>query len=286
MFIVKMVSTIMLRNRDTLGDLSTRDVYGRTLYQMSGSACQWDSYLDPSGSNTYTRAASVQSNLDAGNSAGSWSIFVKASGANTLLDTNTATPLVKVTTESTIISSDSTTIAGTLMVDNYVNLGSDLDVTSGSVSVGKNLTVSDLLTVGGNANIIGSLSVGGSILSGNVVVSLAGANPSYDATGLYIANTSANALASLLYSSTMAPGGGASWVSSLPILYPGANTTSVLGSTVKVMNNTDTTKYTALDSNSIGFSGKWKLTYNEVDDQMQLLKYESGSWIVKVRFNT
>lgn len=116
------------------GDFVHRDVYFRKLHAVGDSNASANSYVNID--NTKQHVTKVQSSATNGGE-GKWSVFVRSSTTGNV----EATPRVQVTPNVTTVSSDVTTIEGALTVSNYASFEEDVDITTGSVTVGRTLIV-------------------------------------------------------------------------------------------------------------------------------------------------
>jgi hypothetical protein len=115
------------------GDFVHRDLFFRKLHSIGGSDASADAYVNID--NSKQKVTVVKSTATEG--AGQWSVFVR----NALTSNVEDTPRIAVTSNVTTIASDVTTINGALTVSNYASFEDDVDVTTGSITVGKHLIV-------------------------------------------------------------------------------------------------------------------------------------------------
>lgn len=117
----------------TRGDLVQRDVYCQKTHVVGGLDASADAYVNVD--NTKQKVTVVKST--ATNGAGQWSVFVRNAATNNVEDT----PRVAVTSNVATLSSDVTKINGAFTVSNYASFENDVDVTTGTVTIGRNLIV-------------------------------------------------------------------------------------------------------------------------------------------------
>lgn len=115
------------------GDFVQRDLFFRKLHSIGVSDASADAYVNID--NAKQKVTVVKST--AADGAGQWSVFVR----NPLTSNVEDTARIAVTSNVTTVSSDVTTIDGALTVSNYASFEDDVDVTTGSITVGRNLIV-------------------------------------------------------------------------------------------------------------------------------------------------
>lgn len=128
------------------GDIIHRDVYFRKVHSVGASDASADAYVDIN--NSKQKVTQLQST--AVNGAGQWSVYVR----NGITSNIEATPRVTVTSNVTNVSSDVTTINGALTVSNYASFEEDVDITTGSVTVGRTLIVDGPTYHGNNVHVM------------------------------------------------------------------------------------------------------------------------------------
>ena len=115
------------------GDLVQRDVYCRKSHVIGGLDASADAYVNVD--NTKKKVTVVKSTATNGN--GQFSVFVRNALTNNVEDS----PRVAITANIATLSSDVTKINGALTVSNYASFENDVDVTTGTVTIGRNLIV-------------------------------------------------------------------------------------------------------------------------------------------------
>jgi hypothetical protein len=140
-------------NATTRGDCIYRDAYIRGLTLSDTGDVQQGSFFI-SGNGAATWVSGLITKHTPADDTSSWSCYVKKAGMN--IDTNSI-PQVFVSDAQTTISSDSTSISGTLTVDNYASFGDDVDIPIGNVSIGRNLSVDGVVSVGTSVTVSGGL---------------------------------------------------------------------------------------------------------------------------------
>lgn len=132
----------------SLGDIQHRDGYIRKVYNIGGVSDDVgsDAYVGTGPSN-HMRVSSTISSLNTSNDTGKWSVFVKKVG--TSIDTSNNVADLSIDVSGTQLTSDTTTVTGVLNVKNYASFEDDVDLTTGSMTVGKDLTVGQTLSAAG-----------------------------------------------------------------------------------------------------------------------------------------
>ena len=110
-----------------------RDVYCRKSHVIGGLDASADAYVNVD--NTKKKVTVVKSTATNGN--GQFSVFVRNALTNNVEDS----PRVAITANIATLSSDVTKINGALTVSNYASFENDVDVTTGTVTIGRNLIV-------------------------------------------------------------------------------------------------------------------------------------------------
>lgn len=127
------------------GDIVQRDVFFRKLHSVGSSTANADAYVEID--NVKQKVTQIESK--AINGAGQWSVYVRNFASNSV----EATPRVSVTANVTNLSSDVTSIKGALTVSNYASFEEDVDITTGSVTVGRTLIVDGSTFHGNNVHV-------------------------------------------------------------------------------------------------------------------------------------
>lgn len=141
------------------GDIVQRDVVFRKLLAVGSSKTSADAYVDID--NAKQKVTQIEST--ATNGKGQWSVFVRNAATSNV----EPTPRVAVTANVTTLSSDVTSVQGALTVSNYASFEEDVDVTTGSVTVGRTLIVDGPTYHGNNVHVTKSNS--STVLSENAL---------------------------------------------------------------------------------------------------------------------
>lgn len=116
------------------GDLQYRDLYVRQTYAVSNVDTATASAYTTYG-NVKTLTAETTTSVAAATGEGSWEVSVRDAA------TGTVAPRLSVAKALAVIDSEQTELNGTLKVANLALFEDDVDVTTGSVTIGENLVV-------------------------------------------------------------------------------------------------------------------------------------------------
>jgi hypothetical protein len=306
-----MASTALLPlSNATSGDLTARDVYKRNTYARSASTVQSLDYTFSSGTpvNTVTRVSSLSSG------AGSFNVFVKSTAG--LIDVDENTPMLGVTTALTQCSSTlfkangafairdvTTTQAGTTLSSQFPTNSAVTDTKwlgtsgqtvyrldnegnaqfAGTLTTSEDVVVSQDLSVAGTTTLYGATTVVGDQTTGVAKVLFAATSGS----GLVVGPSLASSLGELLYDDDASITSQKAFQSTIPLVFGNSTRRAEAGTLGLVVSQTsNSTVRSVLSETSLTFSDRWRLRYDEGEDDIVVEYYNGTAWVVKSRLST
>jgi hypothetical protein len=299
-----MASTTLLKlTPSTFGDLSSRDLYGRSTYlRHTGDVVQATYHLGSSGPiNLVTTVSSLTSS-----SGGIIKTFLKSSSGT--IQTGSDVPVMALSQEQIALAAPTVSTTGKVTVKDVTleqsstnfnhDMGGEVNKfrfrdssgnvlfeigNDGSVSVAGIFTSeSDALVTGdlyttGDTLLYGSLNVSKTMtVKGDSILVGTNSTTSFADAGLYVGTTTSAAVASLVYQTTPTLTSTQAWVATVPLIYEGSARTAQLGTAegnISVWKN-DKSETTTLTSSALEFNSLWRLRYDSADNVM-VFEYRS-----------
>lgn len=297
-----------LTSPTSVGDVSLRDLYSRHLYQREEGDVENRQYTLVGSTAHHTVSQTSSRNTDG---SGAYKLFVKT--ASTVLDTSTDTPVVEFETAGVTVNTqlmvggainvNGLTIGpnGTSCEIKFPTTGAITDLvfkdgssntlaavdSSGNFTVTGTLTVdSDILAtsdmnVTGDATMYGNASIEGSLslLSNEILIGASTTSTSQSGAGLYVGTSTSSTVATLQYKPTASRASSHAWTVDVPVVCASSGS----GSEVSTSDVTVYTSsaYTQMQSDSLNFSNKWRMRYDQTADKL-VIEYNTGTaWITK-----
>ena len=131
-------------DKSAYGDVVYRDAFVRGLALTGNGSVSQSAWCVAAGGNVYNATQVVST--AANGTQGAWSLFTKGTAAN--INTSSDTPQLYVSSTETRLAAEQITIRGALQSEAYAVFNDDVDIPSGNVLVGRDLTLGGNLYLG------------------------------------------------------------------------------------------------------------------------------------------